>query len=1361
MRKVYTLLSILFTLVSSIAFAQVSSYTFSASSGTYTPISGGTTLISGTFDDDNFNVTLPSAFTFNGTPYTSMVVNSNGWLAFNAATVANNIYTPLSNTAVVDGFISPFGRDLENAAAGSPSISTAQEGNEFVVQWQDVRRYTTTTGVTEQFSFQCRLNLTNGVIRFVYGPITGVTTATTSPHVGLRGINATFASGNVNNRLVNTTAPTNAWATSGPGTANTSTCRFTSAAPAAAPLPGQTYTFTPPACQAPGGVNISSITSSSASVTWNNNASYTGFEWAATTSATPPTSGTITTSNSASPSGLTSGTAYFFHVRAACGATVTGWTTVAFSTSCTASDVPYLEDFESLIAPATPPCITVQNVNAATTWTGFTNTGTPPIQTASSGTKSMRYNWDAATPGNDWFFTNGINLSAGTRYQISFKYKSSDGPTYTERLAVYAGTSNNAASMGSTALFSNQSITTALADQFALGTGEFTPTSSGVYYFGFHCTSVADQAFLYVDDVEVKVADACGAPNPSISNVTISGATVNWAAIAAATGYELVVDNDPADPTFPGDPVGNVTSFDLFGLQASTQYYVHIRSVCASGFSTWATVSFTTSLANDAPCDAIPLQLDGPALPPPGAQQCANTTTATSVGDPTLPGSCSSPNNTVWYSYTPTTDGTVALEFIRPATGGLNGWVAWYTATGACPSITLTAVPGSVCQEFGAAAGDIDTLISPSLTAGVTYYIMIDGFAGASGAFCVTALAPPDPPTCTTLLLPANGATNVSVEPTLTWNSVPGATGYQVWLAIGSSAPVNLATITDTTGTLTGLLYDSTYTWYIVPVGVGGAAIGCNANAFTFTVESTPPNCVPIYTDGCADGDVITTFRLKGENAQLVSITGTACSANAYVDSTDHPTLIDLSRGKSYWGQIQCGFASNFVTMWIDGNDNGIFEDNERIMNNLLVGTTLTNINFHVPLSTPLGTHRLRIRNIYSFSAPTLPTQACASYGFGETEDYRVNIVNTGSSYVVGTYAPSGACYTSVGVMTVDSLSNNTIGGIIPIVDSNNAIIAQLYPNGNGLGRVTTSFYKHNGAVRQDLNGRYYLDRNLTITTARTATLPYNLRYFYEASELAALIAQAGSGVTTQFDLGMTKNSDACLSAIGTSGGSFHQPTGFGSLGGNGFLDFTNLSGFSSFYLHGGTTPIPVTLLSFSGRKDGNVNRLSWTTTTEQNNRGFDVQRSVDGRNYQTLRFVPSQAQGGFSSNNITYSFTDDAPVGTMQYYRLRQVDVNGRYQMSQVVRIKGATSSVLNVQGLFPNPASSKVSMLVDAPARDRIQVSIVDVAGRVMANHSFTVEAGSNTIQLDVDRLQSGTYLIKMIGSQGEAGVSKFIKQ
>ena len=325
---------------------------------------------------------------------------------------------------------------------------------------------------------------------------------------------------------------------------------------------------------------------------------------------------------------------------------------------------------------------------------------------------------------------------------------------------------------------------------------------------------------------------------------------------------------------------------------------------------------------------------------------------------------------------------------------------------------------------------------------------------------------------------------------------------------------IGSTTAPTTSAVITGLAFDSIYYWYIAPVGPGGQAVGCATNATSFTTQSAPPNCVPFYGGGasenCAGGDLITLFRLKGESSELNINTGTACnSPTAYVDSTDHPVVISMARGKSYWGQVQCGFASNVIAVWIDFNDNGLFEANEKLLNNLTVGTTLTNINLFIPLTAALGNHRMRVRDVYQPSGTIDP---CAFYTWGETEDYTVNIAAGGASYTVANYASTGTCFTAVGAITVDALSNNN-GNYVPLVDSNNALVAQLYPQNNNLGRVTTSYYKHNGPVRQDAGGRYYIDRNVTINVATQPTTPYNLRFPFLNAELNALIAQPGSGV--------------------------------------------------------------------------------------------------------------------------------------------------------------------------------------------------------------------------------------------------------
>jgi Secretion system C-terminal sorting domain len=220
------------------ANAQVSSYLFRRTVGTYTPITGGTVLTSGSnWNNEVYTVTLPSPFWFNGVWYPTMHVSCNGFITVGTAPTGFN-YGPISSTEVYAGAISPFGTNLWNPALSTSNVRWQQVGREVVVQWQGARRMTTAN--IERFSFQARLNLDNGLIQFVYDDVTNQALSLERfPEVGLRGANNSFPT-NVNNRLVDGTCW---WGYSLPGTDAASTCRFTAKAPIRKPQPGLTYSF--------------------------------------------------------------------------------------------------------------------------------------------------------------------------------------------------------------------------------------------------------------------------------------------------------------------------------------------------------------------------------------------------------------------------------------------------------------------------------------------------------------------------------------------------------------------------------------------------------------------------------------------------------------------------------------------------------------------------------------------------------------------------------------------------------------------------------------------------------------------------------------------------------------------------------------------------------------------------------------------------------------------------------------------------------------------------------------------------------------------------------------------------------------
>ena len=240
--------------VGSVSAQGVANYTFAASSGTYTAITGGTTFQSGaTVSTDAISsaITLPFNFTYNYATYSSIYISNNGFIVFgNQAPAAGN-YVPISQTSNsgtatngYDGAIAGFACNMVASAVSgaAPSIIYGTSGSDFVIQYTDMARSLVTT---DRITFQIRLTQTTNVVSIVYAAATASASTTISPQVGLRG--ASYRDWkNLTGTLATTwTAPTSQNTVG--SAVSTSSMRFTTNAPAAAPVAGQTFTWTPPA----------------------------------------------------------------------------------------------------------------------------------------------------------------------------------------------------------------------------------------------------------------------------------------------------------------------------------------------------------------------------------------------------------------------------------------------------------------------------------------------------------------------------------------------------------------------------------------------------------------------------------------------------------------------------------------------------------------------------------------------------------------------------------------------------------------------------------------------------------------------------------------------------------------------------------------------------------------------------------------------------------------------------------------------------------------------------------------------------------------------------------------------------------
>jgi hypothetical protein len=257
------------------------------------------------------------------------------------------------------------------------------------------------------------------------------------------------------------------------------------------------------------------------------------------------------------------------------------------------------------------------------------------------------------------------------------------------------------------------------------------------------CTFLSGRGEVEDYTINVLMASVCsGAPaGVAISPVTnqacasFSG-TFTATTTTVASGITYQWQSSPAGAGTWTDISGATSSiYAASAVTASTDYRCNVSCSGSTTNSNTASVVITGAPINDNYCNAIPLILDG-------ASDCQNTTCATSVGDPSFANS--TPNNTTWYSYTPATTGAVYFKFKRPAgitTNLLNGWLGIFTATGTCPgTLTFTEVTSSI--NYDLTSSDSVSIVSPSLTAGTTYYLMVDGYSSAYGAYCIAIASP-------------------------------------------------------------------------------------------------------------------------------------------------------------------------------------------------------------------------------------------------------------------------------------------------------------------------------------------------------------------------------------------------------------------------------------------------------------------------------------------------------------------------------------------------------------------------------------------------------------------------------------------
>lgn len=211
--------------------------------------------------------------------------------------------------------------------------------------------------------------------------------------------------------------------------------------------------------------------------------------------------------------------------------------------------------------------------------------------------------------------------------------------------------------------------------------------------------------------------------------------------------------------------------------------------------------------------------------------------------------------------------------------------------------------------------------------------------------------------------------------------------------------------------------------------------------------------------------------------------------------------------------------------------------------------------------------------------------------------------------------------------------------------------------------------------------------------------------------------------------------------------GSTLQPAGTpGKTVSDGFALRNTISTFGQFGLGLTATALPVNLVDFRAQRlHAALVQLSWETATEQNNRGFDVERRWQRETaFKSIGFVPSLATGGNSNLLLRYQYADANTYSGVTYYRLKQTDLDNRANYTLIKAVKGTGQGSVTVL-MWPNPNKGQFSIRIDGNTK-RLPAIITDMNGRLVQQLSIN----ENT-PVNIYGLSAGTYIVSIPNAFG----------
>jgi hypothetical protein len=204
-----------------------------------------------------------------------------------------------------------------------------------------------------------------------------------------------------------------------------------------------------------------------------------------------------------------------------------------------------------------------------------------------------------------------------------------------------------------------------------------------------------------------------------------------------------------------------------------------------------------------------------------------------------------------------------------------------------------------------------------------------------------------------------------------------------------------------------------------------------------------------------------------------------------------------------------------------------------------------------------------------------------------------------------------------------------------------------------------------------------------------------------------------------------------------------------------------NVSEIAALYTPASTNPLPVTITDFSGIKKNNDVVLNWNVANEINEDHYEVERSIDGTNFQsagTTAAIYNNSGGAYQLSDAN-ALTNYKNFNAL-YYRLKIVSKTGAIEYSNVVTVtldKNQTGLLINE---YPNPFTDKIVISVNSQTNKRLDVRIIDITGKSVYSKSASIQQGSSIIQIEnLGKIAKGVYTLQII-SNDEITTKKIFK-